>query len=76
LRFATTALASTLVLAENGSLAQTGGRATEGKPRLSASEFRVGAIVSNESASRRTDACSVSALSREAAGDGEMRVAT
>jgi hypothetical protein len=38
------------------------GVATERKPRLSASGFRFGPIVSSGLASRRTDACSGSAL--------------
>jgi hypothetical protein len=56
----------------SGSLITSAGMATERKPRLSASEFRFAPIVSSGPASRRTDACSVSAQGRVHAADGGM----
>jgi hypothetical protein len=56
----------------SGSHGAVAAEATERKPRLSASEFRFGPIVSSGPASRRTDACSVSAQGREGAGAVEM----
>jgi hypothetical protein len=52
---------------------RTAGLATERKPRLSASEFRFGPIVSSGPASRRIDACSVSAQGRAVAKGFQMR---
>jgi hypothetical protein len=52
----------------SGTLNSASLTATERKPRLSASEFRFGPIVSSGLASRRTDACSGSAQLRCLAG--------
>ena len=60
---------------QSSSRADTPASATERKPRLGASEFRLGPIVSSRPASRRTAACSVSALARLSWAAGETRVA-